>query len=421
MEEFFYKRFEEGHRGLPEEIKKRLGVYKPVLSLIKENFGEVRFVDLGCGRGEFVEIAASLGIDGIGVDCNSAMMVEKKTVGVTFVQANIQNWLKSQNDQQFHIVSAIHVLEHLSFEDTIDVVKEIERVLVPGGLVIIETPNPENIIVAGCNFYTDPTHEKPIPPSLLSYLFSDGDFKWVSVWRLNGPLLEKEKITLLDVLGGVSPDYSLLALKKSSNGSGSLDYKLKALIGKSPGYDLNQLGLFFETRFANEFSKLKFTTYQSVSAANELLDTVSGDFKKISGDFNRRIELLSNNLDKTIMQLSETNDRLYRVEELNTKAQEELRLVLHSRSWKITKPLRLLNRIGLRITQIIKNFFFNFKTLSLEEFISLYKIKIIKIFISWKMISKSSDIASWGNGSTGVSASRYLKIVKRHSKEKKND
>ena len=91
MDNVFYKRFEEGHRGSPEEIKKRLEVYQPVLSLVKEAFDDVKFVDLGCGRGEFVELAADLGINGIGVDSNLSMLNEKRVVAACLSKQTLKN------------------------------------------------------------------------------------------------------------------------------------------------------------------------------------------------------------------------------------------------------------------------------------------------------------------------------------------
>jgi len=61
----------------------------------------------------------------------------------------------------------------------------------PGGLVIFETPNPENIFVGACNFYIDPTHQRPLPPVMTQFLFESGGFSDVEIHRVNANLLPK--------------------------------------------------------------------------------------------------------------------------------------------------------------------------------------------------------------------------------------
>jgi O-antigen chain-terminating methyltransferase len=93
-------------------------------------------------------------------------------------------------------------------------VREAYRVLRSGGLLIMETPNPENIRVATETFYLDPTHRRPIPSSLLAFLPEEAGFAYVEVLLLQESReLEEREISLYDVLYGVSPDYAVVAFK----------------------------------------------------------------------------------------------------------------------------------------------------------------------------------------------------------------
>lgn len=85
----------------------------------------------------------------------------------------------------------------------------------PAGLLILETPNSENIVVGTTNFYLDPTHQRPIPPQLLSFLPEYYGFTRTKVLRLQEPpeLSEGKTMTLMSVFEGVSPDYSIVAQK----------------------------------------------------------------------------------------------------------------------------------------------------------------------------------------------------------------
>jgi O-antigen chain-terminating methyltransferase len=109
-------------------------------------------------------------------------------------------------------------VEHIDFEELTSVVIESLRVLKPGGLMVLETPNPENIGVATSNFYLDPTHRRPIPPQLLSFLAGHYGFPRVKVLRLQeaAALRTETRPTLRDVIHGVSPDYAVIAQKAAS-------------------------------------------------------------------------------------------------------------------------------------------------------------------------------------------------------------
>jgi hypothetical protein len=87
--------------------------------------------------------------------------------------------------------------------------------LKPGSLLILETPNPENLRVAGTSFYLDPTHERPLPPDLLKFLAEYHGFARIKIVRSQEPaeLRAKTSITLMDVLSGSSPDYAVIAQK----------------------------------------------------------------------------------------------------------------------------------------------------------------------------------------------------------------
>ena len=82
-------------------------------------------------------------------------------------------------------VSAFHVIEHLSLEDMLRLIDEARRTLMPGGLLLLETPNPENLKVGALTFHYDPTHHRPVPPLLLEYLVASRGFDDVEVMRLH--------------------------------------------------------------------------------------------------------------------------------------------------------------------------------------------------------------------------------------------
>jgi len=79
-------------------------------------------------------------------------------------------------ENSLRAVTAFHFVEHVGLAELIDLLDEIKRVLKPGGLVIVETPNPKNLVVGACNFYSDPTHHKPVFPETLEFILSHRGF-----------------------------------------------------------------------------------------------------------------------------------------------------------------------------------------------------------------------------------------------------
>jgi O-antigen chain-terminating methyltransferase len=83
------------------------------------------------------------------------------------------------------MVTAFHVIEHLGVEELIELIAASARALRPGGCLLVETPNPTNLIMGACDFYNDPTHRSPLPPDLTAFLVSVHGFGDIEVRHLN--------------------------------------------------------------------------------------------------------------------------------------------------------------------------------------------------------------------------------------------
>ncbi len=216
----FYRAFEERYRGSRELIAGRLGAYLPFVLPLLDVYKPAATVDLGCGRGEWLELLTQRGFEASGVDLDAGMLAACTERGLRVVQQDALDCLKSLPDESQTIVSGFHIVEHIPFDVLDAIVRQAMRVLKPGGLLILETPNPENLVVGTSSFYLDPTHIRPIPPMLLSFLPEHYGFARVRTLRLQEEhgFLGRAEITLMDVLGGVSPDYSVVAQKAAASG-----------------------------------------------------------------------------------------------------------------------------------------------------------------------------------------------------------
>src|SRR5262249_31917377 len=157
-----YVAFEDQFRGTREDIKKRCRVYLPIIQDAGVGADEMPILDLGCGRGEWLELLQDEGLQARGLDINPLLVEACRKRGLEVVEGDMIAFLRTLPDASVGGITGFHIIEHVPLEILINVLDETVRVLKPGGLAIFETPNPQNILVGSCNFYIDPTHRRPL-------------------------------------------------------------------------------------------------------------------------------------------------------------------------------------------------------------------------------------------------------------------
>ena len=180
-----YVSFEDEYRGTREDIKERAKVYLPIIRETDAGTIERPILDIGCGRGEWLELLDDGGLTAIGIDLNRVLVQQCVDGGLTVFEGDALSYLRESPDNSFGALTGIHIIEHMSFDILVALLDECLRVLKPGGVLIFETPNPENIIVGACNFYFDPTHLRPLPPTSMEYMLETRGFLNVAVLRQN--------------------------------------------------------------------------------------------------------------------------------------------------------------------------------------------------------------------------------------------
>jgi O-antigen chain-terminating methyltransferase len=180
-----YVFLEDNLRGSREEIKNRLKVYLPILK--KANVGSKNspILDIGCGRGEWLELLKEQNFNATGIDINKIMIKICKDLKLNVIAEEGLDYLKNIKDCSIGAVTGFHLIEHYEFDCLVELFKESFRVLSPGGLVIFETPNPNNLLVGSCNFYLDPTHNKPLPSLLVKLLLEIHGFGNINIMNLH--------------------------------------------------------------------------------------------------------------------------------------------------------------------------------------------------------------------------------------------
>jgi SAM-dependent methyltransferase len=180
----FYLSFENQFRGAREEIKDRLRFYLPGIEQTKNATGNGSALDVGCGRGEWLELLREHGYDGRGVDLNICMVEECTSRGLTADCRDAIEYLRELPSGSLSLVTGFHIVEHLPFIQLLDLFRESHRVLRVHGTAIFETPNPECQKVPTYSFFLDPTHRNPIPQELLSFAARYAGFETTRIERL---------------------------------------------------------------------------------------------------------------------------------------------------------------------------------------------------------------------------------------------
>jgi 2-polyprenyl-3-methyl-5-hydroxy-6-metoxy-1,4-benzoquinol methylase len=175
--EFDYTRFAEKFRGSEDYVRQGQRFYVP-------HFSDCSSVlDIGSGRGEFLELMRDAGIPAHGIDLDSASVELCLAKGLSAEVANLFEYLNSGACPRFDGIFAAQLAEHLAPGQLPRMIKLCAERLKPGGVLVLETPNPECLAIFATHFYIDPTHTRPIPPELMAFYFEEFGLGRIEVHR----------------------------------------------------------------------------------------------------------------------------------------------------------------------------------------------------------------------------------------------
>ena len=182
----WYEDLQELHRGSEESL---LSVQHSYVHHFNERAKELRLagpiLDLGCGRGEWLSLMSQEGWAVRGVDSSEQAVSEARGKGVDVELGDLVEVLMACPENSLAGATAFQVIEHLPFPRITALMHAAFRALVPGGILLLETPNPENLQVSSYGFWMDPTHRHPIPPPLIMDLSFHVGFRDGSILRQN--------------------------------------------------------------------------------------------------------------------------------------------------------------------------------------------------------------------------------------------
>lgn len=175
LNSFKYLGFENEFRGPVEEIRRRLEAYLPLFE------GQSDVLDIGCGRGEFLDLLRGQGISSRGIDINDAMVEETRSRGLAAEKADALTYLEALPDGSLGGVFAAQVIEHLPSGYLTTLVEVAGRKVRPGGLLVFETINPTCWVAFFESYIRDLTHVRPLHPETMQYLLRVSGFSGVRV------------------------------------------------------------------------------------------------------------------------------------------------------------------------------------------------------------------------------------------------
>lgn len=171
IDDSLYVALENHFRGSRDVVSQRQRDYLPMLPTSISLSSPL--IDLGCGRGEWLQVLRRENIPAIGIDSNAVCIAECREEGLDVIHEGLLEYLSQRPDESVGAYTLFQVLEHLPFPVLIDTLREMRRTLVPGGRVIAEVPNAKNLRVSAGTFWIDPTHQRPLFPDLLIFLASE--------------------------------------------------------------------------------------------------------------------------------------------------------------------------------------------------------------------------------------------------------
>lgn len=174
-----YAAFAERFRGSEEYVRERQRFYAPYFA------GRADVLDLGCGRGEFLDLMREAGVSARGIELSPELAALCRTKGIEADCGDLLERLPAVAHASLGGIFCAHVVEHLPPEHLPGLIRTAAAKLRPNGILAIETPNPECLAVFATHFYLDPTHVRPVPPGLLGFYMQESGLGRIELHRFS--------------------------------------------------------------------------------------------------------------------------------------------------------------------------------------------------------------------------------------------
>ena len=303
MREDFYLEFENKFRGDRYSILKQLSAYDSLVKLIINVNADSQFIDIGCGRGEWLEKWKDHVSRCFGIESNSNMINACLGRQLDIIAGDAISTIKGIRSSSINVITMFHIIEHLSNDYLYQLIDECYRVLHDNGILIIETPSIDNLLVSSKLFYLDDTHINHINPEALQFSLDKSGFDKSKYYYIHpGPLHKADHLKVTRIFNGVAQDVVFIATKSKSFSKyifeSSLDWESHldsglSLLQAATEYDLKQEQILTEYKdnnkdnnilissLKNELSEMKYEMRHLFSLIRSLKKLISPIIKLI--------------------------------------------------------------------------------------------------------------------------------------------
>ena len=323
MDEDYYLKFENAFRGSRTEIIERLKIYLPLLNAAKQtSAGQIYGIDIGCGRGEWLELCNQNNIKMIGIDLNASMVQFCKEQGWPAIQEDAKTYLERQPDKSCAIISLFHVIEHLDHAYLLELIGHTLRVLAPSGILLMETPSSDNLIVASRGFYADPTHLRPIHPDTTCFELMHLGYSWAKPFYINGhnSYRVSDSLGLTSLLAGTAHDVVIIAQKPGLDGHLQPEGSWSKVLNETE--TTMQAATRIDSEQQKRYLQLTDRCNQIEAMAQAAIDSAELAHQKTSELYNSPIWRAGGPLRRLIRSVSATKAALLKYIYKNTKHQQ---------------------------------------------------------------------------------------------------
>ncbi len=347
-----YLKFENKFRGDPASIRNQFSCYDSLIEKIIADIENPKFIDIGSGRGEWIKNWNQKVKECYGLECNSEMVELTRSMGLEIVHGDEITSLRKFSSSTISLITIFHMIDQLKHEELVELLAECHRVLSPSGVLIMETPSFDNIMVSTKPSYPDYTHITHINPESLIFELDNIGFDHSKYFYINcGPMQNECPTKITRILNGVAQDVLFISTKE----------------------DKVSRNIFDESTWLSNF-QLGITTMQA--AVDFDLNN-----EKIILDLNMRIRDLNEKIiiweEQIINQRFFKKPSIFFLNDLDILTKPiKILIVLLKVLRKLFKPVKIF--LGLMIKY--------FKRLIRSIFRVMYKI--LNLFINKKLINK---------------------------------
>lgn len=174
-----YTRFAHRFRGSEEVVRRTEQFYRPYFATCRN------VLDIGCGRGEFLEILREMNVPARGIDLGEESVAQCREKALEAEVADLFTYLGPDTAGEFDGIFASQLVEHIDPARLPEMIRLCASGLRRGGVIAIETPNPDCLAIFATYFYLDPTHTRPVPHQLMQFYLEEAGFGQIEVHELS--------------------------------------------------------------------------------------------------------------------------------------------------------------------------------------------------------------------------------------------